>query len=88
MTYVATSTRAQGEKLLVPVKSSLIVRAGRRDEIVVVILEVVDVLHPQVDSILRAHVGLAGLVRPRERVRTGKGERGNTHSFIPRTILA
>lgn len=88
MTYVATSARAQGEKFLVPVKSSLIVRAGGRDEIVVVVLEIVDVLHPHADSILRAHVGLAGLVRPKEGVRTGKGECGNTHSFMPRTILA
>jgi hypothetical protein len=77
MTYQAVAG-TKLEKLLVPRKSSVVVGTGRRDEIVTQGLERNDVLHPHVDALLRGQVGLAGLVRPRERVRTG--DKGNAET--------
>lgn len=70
MTYIATTASlTEREELLIPLHSGLIVCAGRGDERETFLFVRIDVLHPEAVGILRAHVGLIGLIGPRKRVR-------------------
>lgn len=59
---VDVAAAASSEELLVPVKTTLVIGARGRDQLVTLVLERVDVLLPETSSIRRAHVGLTGLV--------------------------
>jgi hypothetical protein len=72
-----------------PVKTSLVIRASRRDEIVAFTTQRVDVLLPELSSLLWGHVGLTGFVGPEANmsafVHVKNRWRVWTYSFMPRT---
>jgi hypothetical protein len=85
------ATRAGFEETSHPVKTSLVIRASRRDQVVTFVFQRVDVLLPERSSILWTHVGLAGFIGPEKSGQgscTSKISDCGTHSFMPRTYLA